>query len=75
MSIDLRISDKPYIADVTFKDGSLPRRIDYAVMSFAHGFFHFLSDKDGAGPIIFVNADIVATVEVGNAAQTVGGTQ
>ena len=45
MSIDLRISDKPYIADITFKDGTT-RRIDYALMAHSGGFFQFLSDKE-----------------------------
>ena len=74
MSIDLRISDKPYIADITFKDGTT-RRIDYALMAHSGGFFQFLSNTEGAGPIIFVNTDIVATVDVDSSAQTVGGRQ
>jgi hypothetical protein len=75
MSIDVRISDKPFIADITFKDGSLPRRIDYASFKLHNGFFHFLANANGDGLIIAINADIVATVEVDDAAQTVGGTQ
>lgn len=74
MSIDLRISDKPYIADLLFKDGTR-RRIDYALLAHSGGFFQFLSDKDGSGPITFVNADTVAVLEVDSAAQTVGGAQ
>lgn len=74
MGVDLRISDKPYIADLTFKDGTR-RRIDYALMAHNGGFFQFLSDKDGNGPITFVNADTVAVLEVDSSAQVVGGTQ
>lgn len=74
MSIDLRISDKPYIADLLFKDGTR-RRIDYALLAHSGGFFQFLSDKEGAGPITFINADTVAVLEVDSAAQTVGARQ
>jgi hypothetical protein len=73
MSIDLRISDKPYTADITFKDGSLPRRIDYSKMNLIHGFFHFMANADGTGLVTAINCDIVATIEVDEAAQTVGG--
>jgi hypothetical protein len=74
MSIDLRISDKPYIADILFKDGTT-RRIDYSKMNLISGFFHFMASIDGAGLVTAINADTVAVVEVDEAAQTVGGTQ
>jgi hypothetical protein len=74
MSIDLRISDKPYIADILFKDGTC-RRIDYARLAHGGGFFQFLSDEKGEGPVIFINIDIVASIECDNAAQTMGGRQ
>lgn len=74
MSIELRISDKPYIADILFKD-STRRRIDYALLNLSGGFFQFFSDKEGNGPVIFINTDVVATVEVDAATQTVGMAQ
>lgn len=72
MSIELRISDKPYIADILFKDGTR-RRIDYARTSAVTGFLVFYSDAEGDGPMTFVNADVVATVEFDSAMKTVGG--
>lgn len=74
MAIDLRISDKPYIADILFKDGTR-RRIDYSMSQLREGFFQFFADKDGTGPLVFINADTVAVLEIDSATQTVGQVQ
>ena len=75
MSIDLRISDKPFIADILFKDGTR-RRIDYYHCSNYAGFFILTIDKpaDAETPAdsILVNCDSIATCELAKAASTVG---
>lgn len=71
MSIELRISDKPFIADIQFKDGTR-RRIDYTRTTFTSGFFVFYADAEGLETCTFINADTVGSMDVDNAAQTVG---
>lgn len=66
-----RLSDKPYVADVVFKDGS-KRELGYAVACMSGGFFQFHTVKDGPGPVIFINADLVASVEFEESLQTTG---
>ena len=74
MSINLRISDKPYVAEIRFKDGTY-RQIDYANFTVSSGFFQFLSDDKGEGPMVFVNVDIIASVDCDSALRPVGGMQ
>ena len=74
MGINLIISDKPYVAEIRFKDGTY-RQIDYAAFTVASGFFQFLSDVDGLGPMVFINVDSIVSVDAITAAKTVGGTQ
>ena len=71
MTVQQRISDKPFIADIVFVDGTT-RRIDYAMMQTSGSYFTFFANKDGTGPLTLINARIVATIECNDAAQPVG---
>jgi copper(I)-binding protein len=74
MSIDLHLSDKPFFADVTFKDGA-HRRIYYTKTTMNGGFFVFYADAEGAEAVTFINTDVVASLEIDSATQTVGAVQ
>lgn len=66
-----RLSNSPYTADVLFKHGA-KRTIHYAASCVSGGFFQFYTNKDGAGPVVFINADTVESVEFEEALQPAG---
>lgn len=66
-----RLSDKPYYAEIAFKDGT-KRIVDYALMNASSVSLTFFSNKDGTGPMLVVNFDTVQTIECNETTQTVG---
>lgn len=74
MSIDLHLSDKPFFADVTLKDGT-HRRVYYTKTTMNGGFFVFYADAAGAEAVTFINADMVMSMEIDSTTQTVGAVQ
>jgi hypothetical protein len=71
MSIDLRISDKPYIADILFKDGTR-RRVEHCARTFYESLLIFDTDGLPQGDSLIVNLAEVQTVEVTGVAALMG---
>lgn len=74
MSIDIRLSTAPFIADILFKNG-LRRRIDYHMAENTGRFMIFLVEEPADGrpaDSIFVNVDSIETVDLAKSALTAG---
>jgi len=57
-----RLSDKPYYADITFRDGTR-RTVDYHKMLSSTGVVTFMSSESGEGPLLIVMVDAVQSIE------------
>lgn len=73
MSIELKLSNYPAIADILFKDGT-KRSVHHTVCT-THGRFVVFIIGEKGGDEVYVNVETIATIDMTKAAETVGGPQ